>query len=48
MSMSAEHRSEFAALRRQWWRLQMSEKFSNGPKKNTNKQLDEGNKHVKK
>ena len=28
MAMSAEHRSKFAALHRQWWRLHMSEKFS--------------------
>ena len=30
MAMCAEHRSEFAALRRQWWRLYMNEKFSSG------------------
>ena len=30
MAMSAEHRSKFAALRRQWWRLDMSEEFSSG------------------
>ena len=30
MAMSAEHRSKFAALLRQWWRLHMSEKFSSG------------------
>ena len=30
MAMSAEHRSKFAALHRQWWRLHMSEKFSSG------------------
>ena len=33
MSLSAEHKSKFAALRRQWWRLHMSEKFSSGTKK---------------
>ena len=27
MAMSAEHRSNFAALHRQWWRLHMSEKI---------------------
>ena len=27
MAMSAEHRSKFAALYRQWWRLRMSDKF---------------------
>ena len=32
MAMSAEHRSNFAALHRQWSRLYMSEKFSNGTK----------------
>ena len=30
MTMSAEHRSKFAAHIRQWWRLHMSEKFSSG------------------
>ena len=30
MVMSANHTSKFAALHRQWWRLHMSEKFSNG------------------
>ena len=30
MAMSAEHRSKFVALHRQWWRLHMSEKFSSG------------------
>ena len=44
MAISAEHRSKFAALHRQWWRLQMSEKFTSGTKKKpskkqTNKQL---------
>ena len=33
MAMSAEHRSKFAVLHRQWWRLHISEKFSNGTKK---------------
>ena len=28
MAISAEHRSKFAALHWQWWRLQISEKFS--------------------
>ena len=28
MAIRAEHRSKFAALRRQWWRLQMVEQFS--------------------
>ena len=32
MAISAEHTSKFAALHRQWWRLQMSEKFSSGMK----------------
>ena len=42
MAMSAEHRSKFAAYYRQWWRLHMSEKFSNGTKtpKQTNKQTN--------
>ena len=30
MSISAEHRSRFAAFQRQWWCLQVSEKFSSG------------------
>ena len=30
MAISAEHRSKFAALHQQWWRLQPSEKFSSG------------------
>ena len=41
MAMSSEHRSKFAALHRQWWRLQMREKFSSGtknPKTNNKKQ----------
>ena len=39
MIMSAEHRSKFLALHRQWWRLHMSKKFSSGTKnpKQTNK-----------
>ena len=37
MAMSAEHRSQFAAFHRQWWRLQMSEKFSNGTKNSPKK-----------
>ena len=32
MAKSAEHKSKFAALHRQWWRPQMSEKFSSGTK----------------
>ena len=32
MAMSAEHRSQFAALHRPWYRLHMSEKFSSGTK----------------
>ena len=41
MAMSAEHRSKFAALHRQWWRLHMSEKFSSGTinSKQPNKKL---------
>ena len=41
MAMSAEHRSKFAALHRQWWRLHMSEKFSSGTInfKQTDKQI---------
>ena len=40
MAMSAEHRSKFEALHRQWWPLHMSEKFSSGTRnpKQTNKQ----------
>ena len=30
MAISAEHRSKFAALHRQWWHLQMNKKFSSG------------------
>ena len=46
MVISAEHRSKFAALHRQWWRLQISEQFLRGtqnPKTNkqTNKQVIE-------
>ena len=33
MAISAEHRSKFAALHQQWWRLQRNEKLSNGTKK---------------
>ena len=42
MAMSAEHRSKFAALYRQWWRLHFSEKSSSGTKnsKQTNITLD--------
>ena len=42
MAMSAEQRSKFAALHRQWWRIHMSEQFSsetiisNQPNKQTN------------
>ena len=32
MGISAEHRSKFTAHHRQWWRLQMSKKFSSGTK----------------
>ena len=40
MALNAEHKSKFAALHPQWWRLHMSEKFSSGMKnpKQTNKQ----------
>ena len=38
MAISAEQLSKFAALHRQWWRPQMSVKFSSGTKKlQTNK-----------
>ena len=40
MAMNAEHRSRFASLHRQWWRLHMSE-FSN----KINKQM-QINKHI--
>ena len=40
MAMIAEHRSKFAALHRQWWRLHMSEKFSSETNKQTNKQTN--------
>ena len=33
MAMSAEHRSKFAALHREWWRLHIGEKFSSGIRK---------------
>ena len=36
IAMSAEHRSKFASLHRQWWRLHMSEKFRSGRKWETN------------
>ena len=42
MTMSAEHRSKFAALRQQWWRLHMSEKFSSVMKKLKQTQLNRG------
>ena len=44
MALSAEHRSKFAALHRQWKRLQMSEKISSGTKnsKETNLQICSG------
>ena len=32
MDMSVEYGSNFAALHRQWWRLQMIDKFSSGTK----------------
>ena len=32
MIMSAEHRSKSTVLNMEWWRLHMSEKFSNGMK----------------
>ena len=32
MAINAEHRSKFATLHRQWWCLQMSEKFSSRSK----------------
>ena len=43
MAMSAEHRSKFAALHRQGWRLHMSENFVSGTKnpKQINKQTSE-------
>ena len=41
MAISVEHRSKFAALYRQWWRLQMSQKLSSWMK---NSQLT--NKHI--
>ena len=43
MAMSAEHRSKFAALHRQWWCLHMSENSSSGTinSKQTNKQIIE-------
>ena len=41
MVMSVEQRSKFAALHRQWWRLQMREKFSSGTKKSKQTNLIE-------
>ena len=35
MTMSAEHRSKFAVLHRQWWSLQICEIFASGTKKTT-------------
>ena len=44
MVTSAEHGSKFVALHRQWWRLNMSEKFSSVTKNpQTYKQV-----HIKK
>ena len=41
MAVSAEHRSKFEAFHRLWWRLHISEKFSNGTEKTqTNKQTN--------
>ena len=42
MTMSAENRSKFAALHRQWWSLQICEIFSGATKKTTttNKQMN--------
>ena len=46
MAITAEHMSKFAALHRQRWLLQMSEKLSSGTKnskqkkKTTNKQIN--------
>ena len=36
MTISAEHRSKFADLHRQWWRLQMSEKSGRNSKQTDN------------
>ena len=47
MAISAEYRSKFAALHRQWWRLQMSEKFSSG-RKTPDKQIQFVRVHEKK
>ena len=58
MAMSAEHRSIFAALYRQWFRLHMSEKFTslqltknpkqtNKTNKQTNRQKKQTNKQTK-
>ena len=38
VAMSAKYRSKFAALKRQWWRLHLSEKFSSGMKNKQTKQ----------
>ena len=45
MAISAEHKSKFAALHRQLWRFQMSEKFSSGTKnhKETNNHVKDNN-----
>ena len=37
MAMSAEYRSKFSALHRQWWYFQMSKKFASGTKITPNK-----------
>ena len=42
MTISAEQGSKFAALHRQWWRLQMSETFLSGTK-NTKHEYDISN-----
>ena len=48
MAVSAEHKLKFAALHRQWWRFQVSEKFSSGLKnsKQTNKKSANSQKKV--
>ena len=38
MTMNAEHKSKFAAIHWQWWRLHMSEKISSETK--TSKQTN--------
>ena len=40
MAINAERRSKFAALHRQWWRLQISEKFSSGTKNSKQTRLN--------